>query len=203
MLANSYRCDEQEEASLHLFLFDGELLAGRALILTTNEVGHLFILGLFDGRFIILGSLTQKVFLYVIDAFQDGGFDGGKSFVQLIFSTKGKRLAPLLFTITSSGPNREEARGRIRKRSTTPLSNPSSFFSLSGPPPAAELSLLLNPPRNPPAPPLCCCVGSPCVVVVDVVAVALLVGFSWAPLLPPPRTDLSASMIEEEILGTR
>ncbi len=45
------------------FVRDEEFLAGVALVLATDEVRDLLILGLFDGRLVVLWSLAHHSFL--------------------------------------------------------------------------------------------------------------------------------------------
>jgi len=51
-----------------LFIFDGKVLSGVALVLAANEVGDLLILGLLNSRFVVLRSLAKSVLLNRIDA---------------------------------------------------------------------------------------------------------------------------------------
>ena len=48
-----------------------ELLSRSALILSTDEVGDLLVLGLFDGRFVVLLALTESILLDCIDTYEN------------------------------------------------------------------------------------------------------------------------------------
>ena len=50
------------------FVRDGELLAAGVLVLATNEVGDLLVLGLLNGALVVLLSLAEEVLLDVVDA---------------------------------------------------------------------------------------------------------------------------------------
>jgi hypothetical protein len=54
------------------FVRDGELLAADALVLATNEVGDLLVLGLLDGALVVLLALAEEVLLDVVDACKEG-----------------------------------------------------------------------------------------------------------------------------------
>lgn len=51
-----------------LLILNGKVLANVTLILTTNEIGDLFILCLFDGGFVVLWAGTHEFFLGEVDA---------------------------------------------------------------------------------------------------------------------------------------
>ena len=50
------------------FVGDGELLAAGVLVLATNEVGDLLVLGLLHGALVALLALAKEVLLNVVDA---------------------------------------------------------------------------------------------------------------------------------------
>ena len=51
-----------------LFVRNGEVLASLALVLATDEVRNLLVLGLLDGALVVLLSLAEEVLLDVVDA---------------------------------------------------------------------------------------------------------------------------------------
>ena len=55
--------------SLTLFIGNGEIFPGSALVLIANEIRNLLVLGLFDSRLIALISSTH-ILLYIIDSYQ-------------------------------------------------------------------------------------------------------------------------------------
>jgi hypothetical protein len=50
------------------FVGDRELLAAGVLVLATNEVGDLLVLGLLNGALVVLLALTEEVLLNIVDA---------------------------------------------------------------------------------------------------------------------------------------
>ena len=50
-----------------LLVLDGDIGAGGALVLATDEVADLFVLGLFDGRLVVLRTLTHELLLDEVD----------------------------------------------------------------------------------------------------------------------------------------
>ena len=54
--------------SANLFVRNGEVLASLALVLATNEVRDLLVLGLLDGALVVLLALAEEVLLDVVDA---------------------------------------------------------------------------------------------------------------------------------------
>lgn len=51
-----------------LLVFDGEIRASRVLVLSTDKVANLLVLGLLDGRLVVLGALAEDLFLDKVDA---------------------------------------------------------------------------------------------------------------------------------------
>ena len=51
-----------------LFVRNGEVLASLALVLATDEVRDLLVLGLLDGALVVLLALAKEVLLDVVDA---------------------------------------------------------------------------------------------------------------------------------------
>jgi hypothetical protein len=54
--------------SSNLFVRNGEFLASLALVLATDEVRNLLVLGLLDGALVVLLALAEEVLLDVVDA---------------------------------------------------------------------------------------------------------------------------------------
>ena len=52
----------------NLFVRNGEVLASLALVLATDEVRDLLVLGLLDGALVVLLALAKEVLLDVVDA---------------------------------------------------------------------------------------------------------------------------------------
>ena len=50
-----------------LFVRNGEVLASLALVLVTDEVRDLLVLGLLDGALVVLLALAEEVLLDVVD----------------------------------------------------------------------------------------------------------------------------------------
>lgn len=53
----------------NLFVRNGEVLASLTLVLATDEVRDLLVLGLLDGALIVLRALTEELLLDVVDAY--------------------------------------------------------------------------------------------------------------------------------------
>jgi hypothetical protein len=53
----------------NLFVRNGEVLASLALVLATDEVRDLLVLGLLDGALVVLLALAKEVLLDVVDAY--------------------------------------------------------------------------------------------------------------------------------------
>jgi hypothetical protein len=51
-----------------LFVRNGEVAASVALVLATNEVGDLLVLGLLDGALVVLRALAEELLLDEVDA---------------------------------------------------------------------------------------------------------------------------------------
>lgn len=51
-----------------LLVLDRDILAGGSLVLASNEVGDLLILGLLNSGLIVLWALTQELLLDVVDS---------------------------------------------------------------------------------------------------------------------------------------
>ena len=58
----------QSSTVTNLFVRNGEVLASLALVLATDEVGNLLVLGLLDGALVVLLALAEEVLLDVVDA---------------------------------------------------------------------------------------------------------------------------------------
>ena len=52
-----------------LFVRNGEILASLALVLATDEVRDLLVLGLLNGALVVLLALAEEVLLDVVDAY--------------------------------------------------------------------------------------------------------------------------------------
>jgi len=52
-----------------LFIRNGEVLASLALVLATDEVRDLLVLGLLDGTLVVLRTLAEELLLDVVDAY--------------------------------------------------------------------------------------------------------------------------------------
>ena len=51
-----------------LLILDRHIRAGRTLVLAADKVRNLLVLGLLDGRLVVLWALTEHLFLYEVDA---------------------------------------------------------------------------------------------------------------------------------------
>ena len=68
MLIVSSSASAPRHAYSALFVLDREVLSSLTLILSTDKIGNLLILCLFDGRFVALIPCTETILLNIVDA---------------------------------------------------------------------------------------------------------------------------------------